>query len=67
MRVAHYSLRTEEDYVGWIHRCILLHDKRHPREMGEAEVAAFLSHLANVGRVAASTQNQALGALLVSL
>ena len=64
MRVAHYSLRTEEAYVGWIRRFILFHDKRHPREMGEAEVAAFLSQLANVGRVAASTQNQALGALL---
>jgi integron integrase len=64
MRVAHYSLRTEEAYLGWIRRYILFHDKRHPREMGEAEVASFLSHLANDGRVAASTQNQALGALL---
>jgi hypothetical protein len=64
MRAAHYSPRTEEAYLGRIRRFILFHDKRHPREMGEAEVASFLSHLANDGRVAASTRNQALGALL---
>ena len=64
MRTAHYSLRTEEAYVGWIRRFILFHGKRHPTEMGEAEVAAFLSDLANRHDVAASTQNQALNALL---
>ena len=64
MRTAHYSLRTEEAYVGWIRRFILWHGKRHPIEMGEAEVAAFLSDLANVGNVAASTQNQARNALI---
>ncbi len=64
MRTAHYSLRTEEAYLGWIRRFILWHGKRHPIEMGEAEVAAFLSDLAIVGNVAASTQNQARNAIL---
>ncbi|MGH9366611.1 MAG: integron integrase, partial [Thermoanaerobaculia bacterium] len=63
-RVRHYSLRTEEAYVAWIRRFILFHRKRHPAEMGEPEINAFLSHLAVHGRVAASTQNQALSALL---
>lgn len=56
--------RTEEAYVGWIRRFILANDKRHPREMGAAEVECFLTQLATVGKVAASTQNQALAALL---
>lgn len=56
--------RTEEAYVGWIRRFILAHGKRHPREMGEREVEAFLTGLAIHGGVAASTQNQALAALL---
>lgn len=64
IRVKHYSFRTEETYLGWIRRFILFHDKRHPAEMGAREVEAFLSHLARVGKVAASTQNQALAALL---
>lgn len=64
MRVRHYSIRTEEAYVQWIRRFILFHGKRHPREMGSPEVAAFLTHLAVQGNVAASTQNQALAALL---
>ncbi|MGD9603258.1 MAG: integron integrase [Gammaproteobacteria bacterium] len=64
LRVRHYSLRTEESYLHWIRRYILFHGKRHPGEMGEAEMEEFLSHLATVGRVAASTQNQALSALL---
>ena len=64
LRVRHYSHRTEESYVGWIRRFILHHGKRHPREMGAEEVVAFLSHLAEPGRVAASTQNQALAAIL---
>jgi integron integrase len=64
LRSKYYSIRTEEAYLQWIRRFILFHGKRHPREMGEAEVAAFLSHLANEAQVAASTQNQALSALL---
>ena len=64
IRARHYSLRTEEAYVAWIRRFILFHRKRHPAEMGEPEINAFLSHLAVHGRVAASTQNQALSALL---
>ncbi|MEO6148320.1 MAG: integron integrase, partial [Sulfuriferula sp.] len=58
------SIRTETQYVQWIKRFILFHGKRHPREMGAAEVEAFLTHLAVEGSVAASTQNQALSALL---
>ena len=64
LRTRHYSLRTEEAYLGWIRRFILFHGKRHPQEMGEAEVAAFLNHLAGERAVAAATQNQALHALL---
>jgi integron integrase len=58
------AIRTEEAYVGWIRRFILANNKRHPREMGAAEVEAFLTLLATRGRVSASTQNQALAALL---
>src|SRR5439155_3249878 len=64
LRVRHYSRRTERAYVGWIRRYIVFHAKRHPAEMGAAEVSAFLSSLAVEGRVSASTQNQALAALL---
>ncbi len=64
IRVKHYSLRTEDAYLHWIRRFIFFHAKRHPREMGGPEVEAFLSDLAVAGRVAASTQNQALSALL---
>ena len=64
IRRKHFSIRTEQTYVDWIKRYILFHGKRHPREMAEAEITAFLTHLARVGRVAASTQNQALRALL---
>jgi len=64
LRLKHYSLRTEQAYVGWIRRFILANAKRHPRELGGLEVERFLSDLANVGRVAAGTQNQALSALL---
>src|SRR5262245_3055169 len=59
-----YSRRTEKAYVHWIKRYIFFHGKRHPAEMGAAEVAAFLTSLAVQGKVAASTQNQALSALL---
>jgi site-specific recombinase XerD len=64
LRVKHYAYRTEESYVQWIQRYILFHNKRHPKDMAESEVQAFLTHLAVEGNVAASTQNQALSALL---
>jgi len=64
LRLKHYSIRTEDSYVDWIRRFILFHKKRHPKDMGRAEVEAFLTHLAVEGNVAASTQNQALSALL---
>ena len=63
-RVRHLSLRTEQAYADWIRRYILFHGKRHPRDMGADEIRQFLSHLAVEGRVAASTQNVALCALL---
>lgn len=58
-----YSRATEKAYVYWIRRFVIHHGRRHPREMGGAEVAAFLSHLARESGVSASTQNQALAAL----
>ena len=64
LRLRHYSIRTEQAYVQWIKRFILFHGKRHPAEMGADEIRHFLSHLASDGSVAASTQNQALSALL---
>jgi len=64
IRVKHYSIRTEEAYVQWIKRFIFFHGKRHPREMGEAEIEAFLTDLAVERKVSASTQNQALNALV---
>ena len=64
LRTRHYSVRTEEAYLGWMRRFILFHGKRHPKEMGGAEVAAFLNHLGGERGVAAATQNQALNALL---
>src|SRR6266513_3715660 len=64
MRARRYSLRTEQAYVDWIRRFILFHRKRHPRDMGEQEIVAFLTHLATKQNVSASTQNQALSALL---
>lgn len=64
IRLKHYAYRTEETYVQWIRRYILFHNKRHPKEMGNAEIEAFLTHLAVEGQVSASTQNQALSALL---
>jgi integron integrase len=63
-RLRHGSRSTEKSYVGWIRRFVLFHGKRHPAEMGATEVAQFLSSLAVEGQVAASTQNQALSALL---
>ena len=64
MRLKHYSLRTERAYSDWIIRFIRYHGKRHPREMAEPELTAFLTYLAREANVAASTQNQALSALL---
>ena len=64
IRLKNYSIRTEQAYVSWVRRFILFHDKRHPRQMGSAEVERFLSHLAVERNVSASTQNQALSALL---
>jgi integron integrase len=64
VRMKHFSYRTEQAYVGWARRFVLFHGKRHPREMGAGEIAAFVSHLATAGNVAASTQNQALAAIL---
>ena len=64
IRRKHYSLRTEESYVHWIKRFIYFHGKRHPKDLGEPDVTAFLNHLARDRGVAASTQNQALSALL---
>ncbi|HEU5250094.1 MAG TPA: integron integrase [Thermoanaerobaculia bacterium] len=64
VRARHYSLRTEEAYVAWVKRFVLFHGKRHPQAMGEPEINAFLSDLAIRQGVSASTQNQALAALL---
>ena len=64
IRLKHYSIRTERTYLNWMRRYILFHHKRHPQEMGPAEIEAFLTHLAMAGNVARSTQNQAFNALL---
>jgi integron integrase len=64
IRVKHYSIKTEEAYLRWIRDYILFNKKRHPKEMGSSEVSQYLSHLAVHRKVAASTQNQALSALV---
>jgi integron integrase len=64
MRTKHYSLRTEKTYIHWVRRYILFHKKRHPQDMGNREVQSFLSYLAVACKVSASTQNQALNALV---
>ena len=64
LRAKHYSYRTEEAYLDWVRRYILYHNKQHPAKMGADEIRAFLVHLAVERRVAASTQNQALSAIL---
>lgn len=64
IRSRHYSLRTEQSYIQWVRRFILFHNKRHPEKMGEKEISSFLTDLAVNRKVAASTQNQALSALL---
>jgi integron integrase len=64
LRMRHYSYRTEQSYVDWVRRYILFHHKRHPSTLGEEEIREFLAHLAADRNVAASTQNQALSAIL---
>ena len=64
MHLKHYSFRTEQTYCDWVERYIRFHGKRHPKELGQAEVTEFLTDLARTANVAASTQNQALSALL---
>ncbi len=64
LQVRHYARRTITTYSQWVKRFLRFHGMRHPRDMGEQEINAFLSHLATVGQVSASTQNQALSALL---
>jgi integrase len=64
LRLHHYSIRTEEAYLEWVKRYILFHNKRHPSDMGENEVSVFLTCLAVNKHVSASTQNQALSAIL---
>lgn len=64
IRARHYSWRTEKAYIGWIKRFIVFHGKRHPETLGEAEITTFLSALATRDRVSASTQNQALSAII---
>ncbi len=64
LRTRHYSIRTEATYIDWARRFILFHGKRHPQDMGGAEVEAFLTHLAVDRHVSASTQNQAKAAIL---
>ncbi len=64
IRLRHYSIRTEQSYLHWIRRYILFHDKKHPANMGAAEITSFLSHLAEKRDVAAATQNLALNAIV---
>ena len=64
IRYKHYSIRTERTYVEWVRRFVRFHNQSHPRDMGAPEVRAFLGHLASEAKVAASTHQQALSALL---
>ncbi len=64
MRTRRYSLQTEKTYIYWMKKYIFFHDVRHPKEMGANEIGAFLTHLAVKENVAATTQNQAMFALL---
>ncbi len=63
-RIKNYSYRTEKSYIRWIYKFILFHQKRHPQDMAEPEIKQFLNYLADNQKVAASTQNQALSAIL---
>ena len=64
IRCKHYSIRTEQAYIDWIRRYIFFHDRQHPKHLAEPHINAFLTHLAVKRKVAASTQNQALCALV---
>ena len=64
IRKKHYKYSTEDSYVRWVRRFIVFHNMRHPREMGEKEISSYISSLATAGKVAASTQNQALNAII---
>lgn len=64
LRNRHYSLRTEETYISWVRQFILYHNKRHPRDMGPDEINDFITNLVNRRTVAASTQNQAISAIM---
>ena len=64
IRFLHYSSKTEQAYLLWIRRYIIFHGKRHPKEMGETELSSFLNYLVNKENVSASTQNQALTAII---
>ena len=64
IRTRHYSIRTEQAYVKWVKNFMLFHQKKHPAEMGEKEISEYLTFLAVKRQVAASTQNQALSAIL---
>ena len=64
IRKKHYSIRTEQVYVEWIKRYLLFHGKRHPKDIGEKEISEYLSYLATNQHVTASTQNQALNAIV---
>src|SRR5438093_10921581 len=65
VRARHYSPRTEESYVGWVRRFVVFHGRQHPDQLGEAEVRAFLEHLAERDQVSASTQNQVAALLFL--
>jgi len=64
IRKKHYSIRTEQAYTNWIKKFILFNNKRHPKDMGEKEISQYISYLAVKKNVAASTQNQALNAVV---
>ena len=64
IRTKHFSYSTEKTYVSWIYRFIIYHNKRHPKDMGAKEIAEFLTFLTTDRKVSASTQNQALNALV---
>ena len=64
IRFKHYSIKTEQSYIGWANRYILFHNKRHPKDMGKLEIEQFLTHLATKLKVSPTTQNQAFNALL---
>ena len=64
IRFKHYSIKTEQSYIGWMKRYIIFHNKRHPQEMGKDEIEQFLTWLAVKQKVSPTTQNQAFSALL---